>query len=65
MKNFLMAFDQIVAMTGGGPNSSTESISILFIRQDLVEVSLDIVCKLSHLFYSNCINFCISDEVFK
>lgn len=28
-KNFLMVFDQIVAMTGGGPAQSTESISFL------------------------------------
>lgn len=29
MKNFLMVFDQIVAMTSGGPAQSTESISYL------------------------------------
>ena len=29
MKNFLMAFDQIVAMTKGGPAQSTESVSFL------------------------------------
>lgn len=29
MKNFLMVFDQIVAMTSGGPAQSTESISFL------------------------------------
>lgn len=29
MKNFLMAFDQIVALTNGGPGHSTESISLL------------------------------------
>ncbi len=32
MKNFLMAFDQIVALTGGGPGQSTESISLLIYR---------------------------------
>jgi raffinose/stachyose/melibiose transport system permease protein len=32
MKNFLMVFDQIIAMTGGGPGRSTESISILIYR---------------------------------
>ncbi|WP_421383610.1 carbohydrate ABC transporter permease [Bacillus salacetis] len=32
MKNFLMVFDQIVAMTGGGPGQSTESISLLIYR---------------------------------
>lgn len=29
MKNFLMAFDQIIGLTGGGPGTSTESISLL------------------------------------
>ena len=29
MKNFLMVFDQIVALTGGGPGDATESISYL------------------------------------
>jgi raffinose/stachyose/melibiose transport system permease protein len=29
MKNFLMVFDQIVALTQGGPSQSTESISYL------------------------------------
>ena len=32
MKNFLMAFDQIVALTGGGPGHATESISLLIYR---------------------------------
>jgi raffinose/stachyose/melibiose transport system permease protein len=32
MKNFLMVFDQIVAMTGGGPGQATESISLLIYR---------------------------------
>lgn len=29
MKNFLMAFDQIIGLTGGGPGTSTESIALL------------------------------------
>lgn len=29
MKNFLMVFDQVVALTGGGPGRATESISLL------------------------------------
>lgn len=29
MKNFLMVFDQIMAMTGGGPGRATQSISVL------------------------------------
>lgn len=29
VKNFLMVFDQIMAMTGGGPGNSTTSISVL------------------------------------
>jgi raffinose/stachyose/melibiose transport system permease protein len=29
LKGFLMVFDQVVAMTGGGPGESTESISYL------------------------------------
>ncbi|MDZ5473600.1 sugar ABC transporter permease [Bacillus sp. 31A1R] len=32
MKNFLMVFDHIVALTGGGPGQSTESISLLIYR---------------------------------
>ncbi|TMW72299.1 sugar ABC transporter permease [Alteribacter natronophilus] len=32
MKNFLMAFDQIIALTGGGPGRATESISLLIYR---------------------------------
>lgn len=32
MKNFLMVFDQIVALTGGGPGTSTESVSLLIYR---------------------------------
>ncbi|RDI36893.1 carbohydrate ABC transporter permease [Falsibacillus pallidus] len=32
LKNFLMVFDQIVAMTGGGPGTSTESISYLIYK---------------------------------
>lgn len=35
MKNFLMVFDQIMAMTGGGPNQSTESISMLIYKAGL------------------------------
>ncbi len=29
MKNFLMVFDQVVALTGGGPGRATQSISLL------------------------------------
>jgi raffinose/stachyose/melibiose transport system permease protein len=32
MKNFLMVFDQIVALTGGGPGRETESISLLIYK---------------------------------
>jgi raffinose/stachyose/melibiose transport system permease protein len=32
MKGFLQVFDQIVALTGGGPGKSTESISLLIYR---------------------------------
>lgn len=32
MKNFLMVFDQIVALTGGGPGTATESVSLLIYR---------------------------------
>lgn len=32
-KNFLMVFDQIMAMTGGGPGTSTTSISILIYKR--------------------------------
>ena len=41
MKNFLMVFDQIMSLTGGGPAQSTEFLC-LYIKQDLVEVNLDI-----------------------
>ena len=33
VKNFLMAFDQIMAMTGGGPGTSTTSISVLIYKR--------------------------------
>lgn len=29
MKNFLMVFDQVISLTGGGPGRATESISVL------------------------------------
>ncbi|MFC0525900.1 carbohydrate ABC transporter permease [Pontibacillus salicampi] len=32
MKNFLMAFDQIIALTNGGPGQATESISLLIYK---------------------------------
>lgn len=32
MKGFLQVFDQIIALTGGGPGKSTESISLLIYR---------------------------------
>lgn len=32
-KGFLMAFDQIIAMTGGGPGSSTTTISVLIYKR--------------------------------
>jgi len=32
MKNFLMVFDHIIAMTGGGPGQATKSISLLIYR---------------------------------
>ena len=35
VKNFLMVFDQIVAMTSGGPEQSTESISYLIYKNGL------------------------------
>ncbi|MDK2807521.1 MAG: raffinose/stachyose/melibiose transport system permease protein [Clostridiales bacterium] len=33
VKNFLMAFDQIMAMTGGGPGTSTTTISLLIYKR--------------------------------
>lgn len=33
VKGFLMAFDQIMAMTGGGPGTSTTSISVLIYKR--------------------------------
>lgn len=32
MKNFLMVFDQVVALTGGGPGRETEAISLLIYK---------------------------------
>lgn len=32
LKNFLQVFDHIIAMTGGGPGTSTESVSVLIYR---------------------------------
>ncbi|MDA1477062.1 carbohydrate ABC transporter permease [Bacillus changyiensis] len=32
MKNFLMVFDQVLALTGGGPGRATESISVLIYK---------------------------------
>lgn len=32
LKNFLQVFDQIISLTGGGPGTSTESISVLIYR---------------------------------
>ncbi|BAD66030.1 hypothetical protein J1TS1_01880 [Shouchella clausii] len=32
LKNFLMVFDHIIALTGGGPGYATESISVLIYR---------------------------------
>ncbi len=32
LKNFLMVFDHIIALTGGGPGYATESISVLIFR---------------------------------
>ncbi|WP_299276841.1 sugar ABC transporter permease [uncultured Georgenia sp.] len=32
LKNFLQVFDQIIAMTGGGPGTATESIGALIYR---------------------------------
>lgn len=35
MKNFLMVFDQIMSMTGGGPGNATQSISVLIYQVGL------------------------------
>ena len=35
MKNFLMVFDQIMALTKGGPSQSTESISYLIYQNGI------------------------------
>jgi raffinose/stachyose/melibiose transport system permease protein len=32
LKNFMMVFDHVVAMTNGGPGTSTESISLVIYR---------------------------------
>ena len=51
MKNFLMAFDQIVAMTGGGPNSSTESISYLIYKTGLSGSQFGYQCANSVIYF--------------
>lgn len=33
MKNFLMVFDQIIALTGGGPGNATRSIAVMIYKQ--------------------------------
>ena len=50
-QNFLMAFDQIVAMTGGGPNSSTESISYLIYKTGLSGSQFGYQCANSVIYF--------------
>ncbi len=51
MKDMLMVFDQIVAMTGGGPANSTESISYLIYENGLNNSQFGFQCANAVLFF--------------
>ena len=62
MKNFLMVFDQIMALTKGGPAQSTESISFLIYNNGrTVRVP---ECQCSCVLCSDRCDLCITDELF-
>ena len=51
MKDMLMVFDQIVAMTGGGPANSTESISSLISENGLNNSQFGFQCANAVIFF--------------
>ena len=51
MKNMLMVFDQIVAMTSGGPSQSTESISYLIYNNGLSGGQFGYQCANAVIFF--------------
>ena len=51
MKDMLMVFDQIVAMTGGGPANSTESISYLIYENGLNNSQFGFQCANAVIFF--------------
>ena len=51
MKDRLMVFDQIVAMTGGGPANSTESISYLIYENGLNNSQFGFQCANAVIFF--------------
>ncbi|OUN89099.1 carbohydrate ABC transporter permease [[Collinsella] massiliensis] len=51
MKNMLMVFDQIIAMTSGGPSQSTESISFLIYNNGLSGGQFGFQCANAVIFF--------------
>ena len=51
MKNMLMVFDQIIAMTSGGPSQSTESISYLIYNNGLSGGQFGFQCANAVIFF--------------
>ncbi len=51
IKNFLMVFDQIIALTNGGPAQSTESISFLIYNNGLSGGQFGFQCANAVLFF--------------
>ncbi len=51
MKDMLMVFDQIVAMTSGGPSQSTESISFLIYNNGLAGGQFGFQCANAVIFF--------------
>lgn len=65
VKNFLMVFDQIMALTKGGPAQSTESISYLIYNNGMKGGQFGFQSANAVMFfYSNCNYFCCTDEIF-
>ena len=51
MKDMLMVFDQIIAMTSGGPSQSTESISFLIYNNGLAGGQFGFQCANAVIFF--------------
>ena len=65
MKNFLMVFDQIMALTKGGPAQSTESISFLIYNNGMAGGQFWVPeCQCSCVLCSDRCDLCITDELF-